>query len=658
MNLTELDLRGYGQFSADRKAGFVIHTPNLPTPWDYIYQNGSMLLRVDQHGLAYAQSFPPSDLVMFLRDRFQKSSVWHTWFHSPDFASGPFTNFFRPTPGIADPSAVPAKFTVTYTPSRATYEIEHEGLRVATDVFLAADEPTICQAVSITNLRAIPLQLSAMPVLRHACQWADMAPWDKPEWYLRTAFFTDPGIGAGFSIHVTSPVCDISRRRAAVFWSNLDGLAGAEVSYEAFVGNGAFDNPEAVARGRLALAVDEARPWGQYADRNQMFSYPPVCALQYGLTLAPGETRTLRQVFAWLPMPAEGTLPELATARRSAVFLGEQACRQEIQRVERRYDELMSVRRVTTPDEALNRYANEWLPVQMDWVCSLDRGWPSKMRGGRDAANDFTAMSPLSPSRTREMILTELSCQRADGWVPRHFSAKGHAGSERDSRQHCDAAACVLEMVYDYLCHTKDFGLLSETIAWLDEPADRKGTVLEHVLRAVDFYIRPENIGEHGLVKLREGEWLDTVNRAGLRGRGKGVMITEQLVMLLVQMQRLVRLLAGRGRIAQERADGPTWATGSAGRRSSTGPSPTSGAWPRATRPRAAPNTPTPTTTARTGSSAGPWRWPARATSSAKCSPACSPTTSGGIPSNRCRPRPTPWPTSGRTCRASPTGRS
>jgi cellobiose phosphorylase len=544
MNLNEIDLCGYGRFSAENKAGFIIDTPNLPTPWDFIYQNRSMLLRVDQHGVAYAQSFPPSDIVMFMRDRFQRSSVWSTWFRSPDFDAGPFTNFFRPAPGIADPTAAPKKYEVTFTPGRAIYEIEHEGLRVTTEVFLPEAGPTVCQAVSITNLRRRTLKLSAMPVLRHACQWADMAAWDKPEWYLRTAFFKDQRVGAGFSVHVTSPVCDITRRRAAAFWSDLEGLTAAEVSYDAFIGNGTFENPESVARGGLELGVADARKWGEYTDRNQMFSFPPVCALQYDLALAPGRTRTLRQVFAWLPMPPGGLLPDVKTARRAAVFLKAKACQDAVRRSAMRYENLMKVRQVKTPDPALNRYTNEWMPVQLDWVCSLDRGWPTKMRGGRDAANDFTAMAPLDPAFTRALILTELSCQRVDGWVPRHFSAKGHSGPERDVRQACDAGAWVLEMVYEYLCHTKDFDLLKEVIPWLDQPADRKDTVLEHLIRAVQFFINDANLGEHGLVKLWEGEWLDTVNRAGMRGRGEGVMVTAQVIMSLVQMQVLIRHLA------------------------------------------------------------------------------------------------------------------
>ena len=93
------------------------------------------------------------------------------------------------------------------------------------------------------------------------------------------------------------------------------------------------------------------------------------------------------------------------------------------------------------------------------------------MRGGRDAANDFTAMTPLAPRWTRELILTELSCQRPDGWVPRHFSARGHAGPERDTRQPCDAGARVAEMVYEYLCFSRDFALLAERFPWLDQPA-------------------------------------------------------------------------------------------------------------------------------------------------------------------------------------------
>ena len=63
-----------------------------------------------------------------------------------------------------------------------------------------------------------------------------------------------------------------------------------------------------------------------------------------------------------------------------------------IAEVKRYYDELCSMNTVKTPDELFNYYMNYWVPVQMSWVASLDRGWPSGMRGTRDSANDYTAL--------------------------------------------------------------------------------------------------------------------------------------------------------------------------------------------------------------------------------------------------------------------------
>lgn len=555
MDLHEIDLKNYGHFSKSKKASFTITSLNLPTAWDYIYQNQKMLLRVDQLGFAYAQAFPPNDIVMFMRDRFQKYSVWLTWLASDEFADGPFSNFFRPSFGGKNPAAEPDKVEITFSPSHAKYLIEHQGLRVVTEIFLPADLPSICQSVKITNLRKRPIRLSAFPALRHACQWADGAAWDKPEWYLKTGFFKDGSRGAGFHIHVTSPSCDISRRRAVSLWSDPADLSHAEVSYEKFVGQGSFENPEAIHRGKLEMGLKCAKTFGTFDKDNHVFSYPPVCALQYDYKINPKETKEFRQVLSWIETIPDGLLPSVEIARESAVYLNEKACAAEMKKLETKFNHITSVRSIHTSDESLNRYVNEWLPLQLEWVCALDRGWPTGLRGGRDAANDFTAMIGINPQWTMQIILTQLSCQCTDGRIPRHFSAKGHSGKERDYRNACDAGAWVLEMVYEYLCHTKDFGFLDEQIPWLDQDASKTDSVWEHLVKAMGYSLSPQNIGEHGLVKLWEGEWLDTVNRAGTKGRGEGVMITNQVIMALEWMAQIADKLDRLGKLSKEGSD-------------------------------------------------------------------------------------------------------
>jgi cellobiose phosphorylase len=543
MTLSALNINRYGEFSDSHRASFKINTLHLPTAWDFIYQNRKILLRVDQSGIDYAQAFPPSDVMLFRRDQYQKSSVWMTWFASPLFEESAFTNFFRPNLGARHPGTSPDKFEVIYAPSHAAYILEHEGLRVVTKIFVPEDEIAIVKSVEFTNLRNETIPLTVMPVLRQAIQWAGRDVWDKPEWYLRTAFVHHPDGDLGFSVHLTDPKCEIANRRGFALWSSPENASAAEVSYEKFVGAGTYEFPQAVFDNALELDLQAGMPWGSYGSENNIFAYPPVCALKYDYELKTGETQTINQVFSWVDLDQDGRLPDITQARRASRFLSTPVIEQELQTLAQNYEQFASLRGIETPDTALNQYVNDWLPLQLDWVCSLDRGHPSGMRGGRDSANDFTAMAPLLPSWTRDLILTQLSCQRPDGWIPRHYSARGHAGSERDTRQHVDAAAWVIEMLYEYLAWTKDFDIFKEQLPWLDEPANKTDNLLEHVLRIIEFYIAPENIGEHGLVKLGEGEWLDTVNKAGLKGRGEGVMITNQVIMCLAWMDEILEKL-------------------------------------------------------------------------------------------------------------------
>jgi hypothetical protein len=538
MSLDSIDLAGLGRFDKDRAASFTIETLNLPAAWEYIHQNRRLLLKIDQHGPVYAQADPPNDIMLFRRDPFQRFSSWLVWLCSPEFKSGPFTNFFRPAPGIADPSAQPEKITIDYSPASARYTLEHEGVRSVTEIFIPQGERAVCMKTAITNLRSRPLDLSIVPVLRPYVNPAMLAPWDKPEWYLRSGFCTD-GPTAGFWTQLLNMNSEPEKRRVVAYWCACDGLAAAEISHEKFAGHGTFENPESIHQSRLRLSPTDARPWGVMDEHNTIFGYPPVYALQYAMKLAPGETRGLRQVLAMLPPAKDGALPDLAAARKPAAFLDDKTAAAALAVREDAARELIGARALDTPDPDLNRYVNEWLPLQLDWVCSLDRGWPSGMRGSRDSANDFTAMAWLDAPWTRALILTELTCQRSDGWFPRQYSAIGRKG-RHDLRGHVDAGCWVVELIHEYLCATRDFDVLAAPAAWLDR--DDEEPVLRHLISAVDYYISQDNIGGHGLCKIREGDWLDAVNRAGLKGRGESVSVTNQAIIALTQAIDILRL--------------------------------------------------------------------------------------------------------------------
>lgn len=533
-----------GQFDPRRQATFKILNPSLPAAWEYIYQNRRLLLRVDQHGPVYAQAEPPSDILLFRREAFQAFSSWLVWIRLPGREPDGFTNFWRPAVGPADPRRAPERFEVCYTPAAAIYTVVHRGIRCVTELFVPPDQAALCLRVALTNTGRHTVALSAFPVLRPYANPAQLAPWDRPEWYLKTALCREGAIG--FCTRLANMNSEFDKRRTVVLWSSSANAVRAENSYEKFAGQGSFESPESVYRARLRLDLAATEPWGMFTDANTVCGYPPIYALQYEYTLQPGDTRGFRQVLAMLAPHPRGELPPASAARRMTHYLRPAVCRAARRQVAARYARLMAQRRIATPDAALNRYVNEWLPLQLDWVCSLDRGWPSGMRGSRDSANDFTAMAPLDAAWSRQILETEFSCQRRDGWFPRQYSALGRKG-RHDLRGHVDGGVWVIELLHEYLCWTRDLAFLDRRLPWLD--TDKPSSVLEHAVAALDFFIRKEHLGEHGLCKLGEGDWLDSVNRAGLRGRGESVTVTAQAIIALTQLTEILAALESADRI-------------------------------------------------------------------------------------------------------------
>jgi len=551
MDITELDLKGYGKFEKDAKATFTLETQNLPQSWEYIYQNRKLLLRVDQFGPVYAQVDPPSGIVLFRRDQFQRTSSWVVWLGSQAFGGGAFTNFFQPRLSGSHPDDRPDGLKITFTPTAAVYTIENEGVRCVTEISVPSDLPAVCMKVSITNLRDKPLDVSAVPALRPYVNPALLAPWDKPEWYLRTGFCKDER--TGFFTRLFSIHGDAAERRAVALWSDGENLSGAETSYEKFVGAGTFENPAAVWNGCLRMTPDDARKWGVFDEENMTCGFPPVHALQYEMHLESGETKSLRQVLAFLPPNDKGELPPLPVALKAAEYLDDNFCRADQDKLKKSFEQLVSIRSIETSDAAFDRYVNEWIPLELDWVCSLDRGWPSGMRGTRDSANDFTGMVALDPSWSRDIIRTLLSCQREDGWFLRQYSALGREG-KHDERGYVDGGNWVIELLYEYLCYTKNLDFLDEKEPWLK--TNEESAILEHALKALEYYLVEENIGEHGLCKIRGGDWLDTLSIAGREGRGESVTVTNQTIISLVQMSEIVKALKSSGSLDAGKADG------------------------------------------------------------------------------------------------------
>ena len=211
-------------------------------------------------------------------------------------------------------------------------------------------------------------------------------------------------------------------------------------------------------------------------------------------------------------------------------LLTPEAQRSAMQDMQRIFRECSGAIRYELPDKTLENFLNYFLPWHLYWVKKLDRGWMSGMRGTRDSAQDFSGVALFDPDAADEMLLQILSCQKSDGSFLRQYSAAGPEG-KHDARDYVDSGCWVLELLYDCIRRRGDDAILKRRTRFLETP--ETSTVAEHAERALNYYLAPGNRGVHGLILIHEGDWNDSLNNAGLLGRGESVMVSCQVAWLL-----------------------------------------------------------------------------------------------------------------------------
>ena len=533
--MMEKSKQPFGFFDTGHPGTYVLESLNMKTSWEYIYQNRDILLKVDQYGPVSAQAYPPEDIMVFKREKDDRYSKWLVWLQCESLNHGqPFTNFYRPvTEG--SPDREPENLKIIFYPHKAAYSFSMGQLLIETVFFVPRHGSEIIMRFSLKNQGKNELNIKMISTLLPFINPALLAPWDKPEWYVKTGVRLEDRLVFWSDLYDSGAVYE--NRRHVMLETNAEHLKSAEISLERFCGPGDFYRPEGVWKKRLRISPEELGDNGKSDEGNQIYGYPSVYASDYQLVLSGGEKTEIVQRLAMAP-PQTGYMPEGgAFTRHSANWFDGALFQKEEEQQRAFYNKLFGIRRIKTGDGFFDYYVNSWLPLQMYWTASLDRGWPTGMRGARDCANDFMGEVYLDPEWARQVLLLVLECERSDGWIPRQVSTRGRRG-KHDLREYVDGGVFMIEFLYEYLCVTGDKEVLEARLKWLD--SETESTVLEHCLRIMEYYLDEKNIGEHGLCKIRGGDWLDPVNRAGQKGVGESVMVTCQAVMAITYMLRIL----------------------------------------------------------------------------------------------------------------------
>lgn len=513
-----------GFFNRERQGGYTIENPDLIGAYEYNLMGRDMLVCLDQNGFVKIQAYPPDDILLLRREQGEKYGKWLTFI----VKSGRiYCNFNRP----ADEEAESCK--IEYLPEKAVYRYRYPSFEIATTIFVPETGCDVVCDVAVTNFGEEEV-FRVYPQVYPFVNAVNASAWDPPCWYHRTALSHDKDKNLTFFTRLMNPKGIAEKRRNVGFYMS-GGAESAEYFMERYVGCGDFFRPDAVCK-NAALGYDFSfgGKFSEMREYNSIAGFQEIYAAKYTVKIKREETKHFVQVFSLLDNNG-GEIPSEQQAAAPKRYFSPAVRAQETEKVKASYDRLFSLNRVESGDGRADDYINAFLPLQMKWIAALDRGWPTGMRGTRDASNDFMGLMIYDSPAARKTLLHLFDCQRSDGWFPRQIGKE--KSGPHDLREYVDGGAFVLEFLYEYVCYAKDFALLREETGWLDRPGN--SPLFEHALRALDYYAAEENIGEDGLCKIREGDWFDGINQAGIEGRGESVTVSCQFVMAYKYLRAL-----------------------------------------------------------------------------------------------------------------------
>jgi cellobiose phosphorylase len=177
--------------------------------------------------------------------------------------------------------------------------------------------------------------------------------------------------------------------------------------------------------------------------------------------------------------------------------------------------------KVNTPDPKFNLSLNVWNQYQAAVTFDMARN-SGYYHGGllfgtgmRDQFQDILGMVITDPDHVRKRLLNALRFQFKDGSTLHNYFKITEWGEKTN---HSDTPLWIPFGIVEYLNETADLSILDEVVTFYDEG---EATVYDHMKRAIDFAISA--CTDRGLPKIMNGDWNDTLDHIGPRGKGETV---------------------------------------------------------------------------------------------------------------------------------------
>lgn len=389
--------------------------------------------------------------------------------------------------------AAAERFEFIAEPGRIGWRVQQAGLLIEASLQLTTDDVVELWLLRVRNLSGRTRNISLYPYFPVGyMSWmnqsaayrpelggivcASVTPYQRVEDYFKHRDFKD----LTFLLH----------ERAPDAW---------ETRQAAFEGEGGLHAPSAVQAPLLA--------------GGQAHYETPTTSLQYRLALADGADEHFRFLFG--PARDEAEIAALRARHLSAEgFAAADAAYAQYLALGR------GCLRIETPEPALDRFVNHWLPRQVYYHGDSNRLTTDPQT--RNYLQDHMGMVYVQPQSMRQAILRALSQQEASGAMPDGILlAEGAELKYINQIPHTDHCVWLPVCLQPYLDETGDYALLDEAVTGSDGAT---ATVSERICAAMRWLLAARD--DRGLSYIAQGDWCDPMNMVGYQGRGVSGWLT------------------------------------------------------------------------------------------------------------------------------------
>jgi cellobiose phosphorylase len=298
------------------------------------------------------------------------------------------------------------------------------------------------------------------------------------------------------------------RRNHYAYYSVNTPIHGYDTDRENFIGlyNG-FENPQVVVEGKPRMT--EAHGWS------------PIASHYIEVELQPGESKDFIFVLGYVEnaqdekweskniinkTKAKATIAKFDTAAKVDAAFAE---------LRAYWDNLLSIYRVDSGDEKLDRMVNIWNQYQcMITFCfsrsaSYFESGIGRGMGFRDSNQDLIGFVHQIPERARERIIDIASTQFQDGGCYHQYQPLTKKGNNDIGGGFNDDPMWLILGTISYIKETGDFSILDEMVPF-DNDRSVARTLFDHLTVSFDHVVN--NLGPHGLPLIGRADWNDCLN--------------------------------------------------------------------------------------------------------------------------------------------------